>query len=43
MLAAAKTLGCIGLEELCMAQRGEFTSRVRTEGISWEEAGPGWG
>ncbi|RMX67240.1 hypothetical protein DD238_001117 [Peronospora effusa] len=37
LLAAAITVGCIGLQEACQRRFGEFQTRVRTEAIRWEE------
>ncbi|DAZ95641.1 TPA: hypothetical protein N0F65_002270 [Lagenidium giganteum] len=37
LLAAATTVGCMGLEDVCKKRLGEFDSRVRKEGIRWEE------
>ncbi|CAH0490545.1 unnamed protein product [Peronospora farinosa] len=37
LLAAAITVGCIGLHEACQRRFGEFQTRVRTEAIRWEE------
>ncbi|CAI5746106.1 unnamed protein product [Peronospora destructor] len=37
LLAAAITVGCIGLQEVCQRRFGEFITRVRPEAIRWEE------
>ncbi|KAJ8535082.1 hypothetical protein ON010_g13656 [Phytophthora cinnamomi] len=37
LLAAAITVGCIGLQEVCQRRFGEFETRVRKEAIRWEE------
>ncbi|CAH0473966.1 unnamed protein product [Peronospora belbahrii] len=37
LLAAAITVGCIGLQEVCQRRFGEFKTRVHTEAIRWEE------
>lgn len=37
MLAAARKLGCRGLEDLCLKKMGAFESRVRKEYIRWNE------
>lgn len=37
LLAAAITLGCIGLQEICQRRFGEFETRVRKDAIRWEE------
>lgn len=37
LLAAAITVGCIGLQEVCQKCFGEFETRVRKEAIRWEE------
>jgi len=37
MLEAAKRLGCMPLEYLCLEQQGEFQQRVRPEGLRWAE------
>ncbi|KAF4046118.1 Cytochrome b5-like Heme/Steroid binding domain [Phytophthora infestans] len=37
LLAAAITVGCIGLQEVCQRRFGEFATRVRNEAIRWAE------
>ncbi|KAG7401988.1 hypothetical protein PHYBOEH_008509 [Phytophthora boehmeriae] len=37
LLAAAITVGCIGLKEICQKRFGEFETRVRKDAIRWEE------
>eukprot|EP00939_MAST-03C_sp_MAST-3C-sp1_P002307 g2307.t1 len=37
LLKASRDLGCRGLEDLCLKKLGEFKSRVRPEGIPWDE------
>lgn len=37
LLTAAKTVGCIGLQEVCEQRLGEFHTRVRKDPIRWEE------
>ncbi|KAG3206331.1 hypothetical protein PC128_g812 [Phytophthora cactorum] len=37
LFAAAITVGCIGLQEVCQRRFGEFETRVRKEAIRWEE------
>ena len=37
LLPIAEKLNCRGLADLCLKRRGEFTERVRKEGIPWEE------
>ncbi|EGZ05987.1 hypothetical protein PHYSODRAFT_320055 [Phytophthora sojae] len=37
LLAAAVTVGCIGLQEVCQRRLGEFETRVRKDAIRWEE------
>ncbi|KAI9994882.1 hypothetical protein PInf_011722 [Phytophthora infestans] len=37
LLAAAITVGCIGLQEVCQRRFGEFATRVRKEAIRWAE------
>ncbi|TYZ57694.1 hypothetical protein PybrP1_008541 [[Pythium] brassicae (nom. inval.)] len=37
LLAAATTLGCAGLQDVCQQRLGEFATRVRKDAIRWDE------